>query len=173
MLGLKLCGIILIIASTTGIGFSVGNNMRLRLEELKELKKILGMLRGEIRYTGTPLYEAFGIIGKRTKGAYSDFFMQTAKELEELSGKSLRFIWNGLREKNKESHLSDKDWERLMQFGDNLGYLDKEMQLGTIELYLEQIETELAEGYANYSKNSRLYQALGICSGLFLTIMLI
>lgn len=173
MLGLKLCGIVLIIVSTTGIGFFVGNNMRLRLEELKELKKILGMLRGEIRYTGTPLYEAFGIIGKRTKGAYADFFMQTAEELEKLNGKSLRTIWGGLKVKNKESHLAEKDWERLMQFGDNLGYLDKEMQLGTIELYLEQIETELVDGYANYNKNSKLCQALGICSGLFLTIILI
>lgn len=173
MFGLKLCGIVLIIVSTTGIGFFAGNNIWLRLEELKELKKILGMLRGEIRYTGTPLYEAFGIIGKRTRGAYADFFIYTAKELEELNGKNLRTIWGDLKEKNKESHLSEKDWERFMQFGDNLGYLDKEMQLGTIELYLEQIETELAEGYANYSKNSRLYQALGICGGLFLTLILI
>ncbi|MBE5949180.1 MAG: hypothetical protein E7261_09150 [Lachnospiraceae bacterium] len=173
MPGLKICGIVLIIASTTGMGFFMGNNMRLRLEELKELKKILGMLRGEIRYTGTPLYEAFAVIGKRTNGVYADFFLYTAEELEQLNGKSLRTIWTGYKEKNKESHLSEKDWERLMQFGDNLGYLDKEMQLGTIELYLEQIEDELTEGYANYSKNSKLCQALGICGGLFLILILI
>lgn len=173
VLVLKIFGFILIITSTTGIGFCVGNNMRLRLEELKELKKILGMLRGEIRYTGTPLYEAFGVIGKRTKGVYSDFFLQTARELEELNGKSIREIWQGIKEKSRNSHLSEKDFERFMQFGDNLGYLDKEMQLSTIELYLEQIETELTEGYANYNKNSRLCKALGICGGLFLTLMLI
>ena len=131
------------------------------------------MLRGEIRYTGTPLYEAFGVIGKRTKGVYSDFFLQTAKELEALNGKRLREIWQSIKENIRNSHLSEKDWERFMQFGDNLGYLDKEMQLGTIELYLEQIDVELADGYANYNKNNRLCKALGICSGLFLTLMLI
>jgi len=173
VLGLKLCGIVLIIASTTGMGFLFGNNMRLRLEELKELKKLLGMLRGEIKYTGTPLYEAFGIIGRRTKGIYAEFFKSTSKELEALSGKSLRTIWTSLKDNVQQSHLKEKDWERLMQFGDNLGYLDKEMQIGTIELYLEHIEAEITEGQANYDKNSKLCRVLGICSGLFLTIILI
>lgn len=173
MIVLKLCGITLIIASTTGIGFFMCENMHLRLEALNELKKILSMLRGEIRYTSTPLYEAFGVIGKRTSGAYSEFFIETSKELAELNGKSLRVIWNSLKEKYKQCYLSDKDWERFMQFGDDLGYLDKEMQLGTIDLYIESIETEITMGYECYNKNSRLYRALGLCAGLFLAIILI
>lgn len=173
MLSLKICGIIMVITSMTGMGFALSRNMKLRLDALSELKKILCMLRGEIKYTGTPLYEAFGVIGRRTGGIYSDFFIQTSEELEALNGKSLREIWGGLRLNMKRQYLNEKDWERLMQFGDNLGYLDKEMQLGTIELYIEHIEAELSEGSANYGKNSRLYKALFISGGLLITIMLI
>jgi len=88
MIMVKICGIILILSSTCGIGFCISNMMKLRLSELLELKKLILMLRGEIKYTGTPLGEAFGIIGRRTKGIYADMFLQTADELNELNGKS-------------------------------------------------------------------------------------
>lgn len=175
MLILKIFGIMLIIMSSTGIGFALGNNMKQRLEELKELKKLFGMLMGEIKYAGTPLYEAFGIIGRRSRGIYAAFFLQTAKALEALNGKSLPAIWEELKAEEflKESRLSEKDWDRLLRFGENLGYLDKDMQLGTIELYLENLESELKEGTADYLKNSRLCRCLGVSGGLLITILLL
>lgn len=171
---IKICGIILIIVSSSGIGFKLSNLMRLRLNELSELKKMILMLRGEIKYTGTPLGEAFAVIGRRTKGVYSELFKNTSEELLKLDGKSLSDIWNEQKENEqmiKQGHLSDKDWRWLLQFAESLGYLDKEMQIGTIELYMEQLDEMLSEGARDYSKNSKLCKTLGICAGLFLTII--
>lgn len=173
---IKTCGIILILAASAGIGFNLSNIMKLRLDELTELKKMILMLRGEIKYTGTPLGEAFGVIARRTKGIYSEFFKNTAEELSKFSGKSLPEIWKEQMTSElmkKESHLSEKDWKWLLQFAEGLGYLDKEMQIGTIELYMEQLDEMISEGTKDYSKNSKLCKALGICAGLFLTIILI
>ncbi len=171
---IKMCGIILILVASSGIGFNLSNMMRQRLNELSELKKMILMLRGEIKYTGTPLGEAFNVIGRRTKGLYSELFKTTAEELLKLNGKSLSAIWKEQKEKKQminQSHLSDKDWKWLLQFAESLGYLDKEMQIGTIELYMEQLDEILSDGTRDYSKNSKLCKTLGICTGLFLTII--
>lgn len=173
---IKMCGIILILASSAGIGFNLSNIMRLRLNELTELKKMILMLRGEIKYTGTPLGEAFGVISRRTKGVYSELFKNTGMELNALSGKTLPEIWKEQFTSElmkNESHLSDKDFKWLLQFAEGLGYLDKEMQLGTIELYMEQLDEIIEAGTKDFTKNSKLCKALGICAGLFLTIILI
>lgn len=173
---IKMCGIILILTASAGIGFNLSNVMRLRLNELTELKKMILMLRGEIKYTGTPLGEAFGVIARRTKGIYSELFGQTAEELNELSGRTLPEIWKEqfTSELMKNgSHLNDKDMKWLLQFAEGLGYLDKEMQIGTIELYVEQLDDMLEAGTRDFAKNSKLCKALGICAGLFLTIILI
>jgi len=173
---IKMCGIILILASSAGIGFNLSNIMRLRLNELAELKKMILMLRGEIKYTGTPLGEAFGVIARRTKGVYSELFKNTGMELNALSGKTLPEIWKeqyASELMKNESHLSDKDFKWLLQFAEGLGYLDKEMQLGTIELYMEQLDEIIEAGTKDFAKNSKLCKALGICAGLFLTIILI
>lgn len=172
---LKICGIVLILLSSAGIGFNASSIMRLRLDELNELKKMILMLRGEIKYTRTPLGEAFAVIARRTNGIYSEFFKNTSAELAKLNGKSLSEIW---QEQFKcemmiKSHLSDKDQRWLLQLAEGLGYLDKEMQLGTIELYVEQLDAMILEGAKNFEKNSKLCKALGISAGLFLAIILI
>lgn len=79
-----------------------------------------------------------------------------------------------MRKKHLEkTKLYEKDLDRLISLGENLGYLDKEMQIGTIDLYLENLEQETMEARDNLSKNSRLYQCLGVASGILITILII
>ncbi len=171
---LKYIGALLIVASSSAIGFHLSSDLKLRIEELSILKKIALMLRGEIKYTNTPLFEAFSIIGRRIKSPYKEFLFETAKELEELNGTSFTIIWEKMKKKHLEkTKLYDKDLDRLISLGENLGYLDKEMQIGTIELYLESLEQETIEAKNNLVKNSRLYQCLGVASGILITILIL
>lgn len=170
----KYMGTLIIVLSTSAIGFRLSSDLKLRIEELSVLKKIALMLRGEIKYTSTPLFEAFSIIGNRIKSPYKEFLLETSKELEELNGISFTIIWEKMKKKHLEkTKLYDKDLDRLISLGENLGYLDKEMQIGTIELYLENLEQEIIEAKDNLLKNSRLYQYLGIASGILITILII
>lgn len=171
---IKYIGALLIIISSSAIGFRLSSDLELRIEELSILKKMALMLRGEIKYTSTPLFEAFSIIGNRIKSPYKEFLLETAKELEELNGTSFTSIWEKMKKKHLEkTKLYDKDLDRLINLGENLGYLDKEMQIGTIELYLEQLEQETIEAKNNLVKNSRLYQCLGVASGILITILIL
>ncbi|MFU0828859.1 MAG: hypothetical protein ACFWTJ_15250 [Lachnoclostridium sp.] len=69
--------------------------------------------------------------------------------------------------------LNKKDLAALGQFGENLGYLDKDMQINTIDLYLEQIEEEIKDLSHNVKQKTYLYNSLGILGGIFITIIML
>ena len=64
---IKGIGALLILASAAGIGVSFGNDLKGRCMELRMLKQMIYMLRGEIKYTKTPLPEAYASIAVRMR----------------------------------------------------------------------------------------------------------
>lgn len=170
----KIIGAILVIASSGGIGLYFSIILKERISDLKELNKIIVILRGEIRYASTPLPEAVGGLAYRTNGEYRRFLLAVAEELDKLEGKSFSEIWNSCVEKELvDTSLNKKDRLLLTRLGENLGYLDKEMQLNTIDLYITQIQGELDDAVDTVKEKVRLYNMLGVMAGIFITIVLI
>lgn len=54
----KFIGAVLVIISGTGIGFKASENLILQNVQLKKLKELLIILRGEIRYNNTVMPQA-------------------------------------------------------------------------------------------------------------------
>ena len=174
MLTLKIIGCILVIGSCSGIGYYFSCELKARMEELVQLKKILMLLRGDIRYANTPLAEALNSISVRHNGDFQIFLRWVSEQLEQMQGKTLADIWKaGVEHKLKGVSLTKKDKESLIGFGTNLGYLDKDMQLSTIDLYVATIETEIEEGMRTLKEKTYLYNSLGVMGGIFITIVLI
>lgn len=170
---IKIIGCVLVIASSTGIGFFFSTEMKSRIEDLKELKKLIGLLKGDIRYANTPLPEAISVIARRYKGSFYSFFQYVSTKLQELSGQTFTQVWKIAVEKElMNTSLSKKDKMQLISFGENLGYLDKDMQMNTFELYLSQLEEEIAELARTVKERSYLYNSLGIMAGVFITIIM-
>ncbi len=174
MLIMKIIGCVLVIVSSTGMGFFFSNEMRCRIEDLKELRKLIGLLRGDIRYANTPLPEAIGAITRRHNGNYSAFFKHVSTRLQELSGHTFSEVWKEAVQKSlTDTSLSKKDKLHLIQFGENMGYLDKEMQMNTIDLFIAQTEDEIKELSKTVKEKSYLYNTLGIMAGIFIIIIMI
>lgn len=174
MLMLKLLGCGLILASSAGIGVYFSSQLRARIEELMELKKILMLLRGNIRYACTPLAEALHSISLKYSGEFREFLDYVCSQMNQMEGKTIADIWKeGVEQKLSGLALSKQDKEALIHFGSNLGYLDKDMQLSTIDLYIATLETEIEEATKTVKEKSYLYNSLGIMAGLFVTIILI
>lgn len=174
MVYLKIIGCILVIISSAGMGFYFSSEIRLRIDDLKELKKLITLLRGDIRYANTPLPEAVNSITRRHKGSFQEFFDLVNTKLSELSGETFSDIWRSAAEKGLEStSLSKKDKFYLTQFGESLGYLDKEMQMNTMDLYLSQLEDEIKEMTKTVKEKSYIYNTLGIMAGIFIVIVMI
>jgi stage III sporulation protein AB len=171
---MKIIGCILVIASSTGMGFFFSNEIRCRIDDLKELKKLIGLLRGDIRYANTPLPEAISSINRRHSGKFTIFFGNVSEKLHELSGKTFSEVWKNAAEKElANTSLSKKDKLNLIQFGDNLGYLDKDMQMNTLDLYISQLEDEIRDLSKSVKEKAYLYNTLGIMAGIFIVIIMI
>lgn len=174
MIVMKIIGSILVITSSAGIGFFFSSEMKSRIEDLKELRKLIVLLRGDIRYANTPLPEAIHSIARRHDGTFKPFFHFIYEKLSELSGETFSQVWKEAVEKELcNTSLLKKDKLDLIQFGENLGYLDKEMQMNTLDLYISQIEDEIEDLSKNVKEKSYLFNSLGIMAGIFITIVMI
>lgn len=171
---LKIIGSIFIIGSTSLFGYLLGKEKTNRLAQLRDLKKLLYQLRGEIQYGYTPLPEAMGNLGSRSETVFSGFFLDMEEQLKGYEGSSFYSIWKaGVEEKLKNTALNKADKRKLTAFGENLGYLDQDMQIRTIELYIEGLEEEINTESKAQKEKIRLCQLLGVLSGIFVTIVML
>lgn len=170
---LKIIGACLIILSTSYYGYLLSTEFILRIEQLKMIKKIMFLLRGEIKYSTTPLPEAFATISTRTKEPFSDMLRAISERLSSKDSQTIKDIWYEESEKwLMQTKLDGSEKDRFMSLGDNLGYLDKDMQLSNIELYLEQLEEDINTLQTAVSSKCKLYRSLGVMAGIFITIII-
>ena len=171
---LKIVGSVLTIASCATLGFYFSNELVTRLKQLNELKKYITILRGDIRYGATPLPEAIRGIASRNPGVFETFFHKVADRLFDREGGTLRDIWEeSVEAELKETCMTKEDKDGLIRLGENLGYLDREMQINTIDLYLSQLEEVIKEQTIVVKERTRLYNTLGVMGGIFITIVMI
>lgn len=170
----KILGIIFIITSTSGMGMLYSNKIKYRLKELKELKSMVLLLRGDIRYAKTPLPEAISALGKRSTGNFKSFFTEISKQLKELSGVRFADVWKGsMTSKLVNTNLQKGDKDHLTRLGEQLGYLDKNMQLNTLDLYIEQLDEDIEEIMATMKEKTYLYNSMGVMVGIFISIIML
>ncbi|MBQ8184748.1 MAG: stage III sporulation protein AB [Lachnospiraceae bacterium] len=171
---LKLLGSLLVLACSAGLGVAGSMDLKRHCMELRLLKQAVYMLRGEIKHAKAPLPEAFGALAGRMASPFSEFFANLAQGLVSGEGRSLKELWEKeIRESLKQSTLRRDEKQRFQQLGEGLGYLDLEMQMSTIELYLEQLEGDIARAQEELQTKQKLYQSLGIAGGIFLVILLV
>lgn len=174
MIALKIVGCILIISSCAGTGFLLASELQRRLEDLKAAKSMAILLRGDIRYAQTALPEALENAARRHEGRLAPFLKRVSGELKQYSGTSLKEIWRkAVKEELSHTALSKKDKECLVQLGDHLGYLDKDMQMNTIDWYITQVDEIMKDITAESKQKMRLYQSLGVLFGLFVIILIL
>jgi stage III sporulation protein AB len=156
------------------MGLYCSNELKTRLNDIRELRKLIVLLRGDIRYGNTPLPEAISSIGRRHEGNFKGFLIRVSDRLNERSANTFSQIWkDSVETELKNTSLNKKDKSALIQFGDSLGYLDKEMQLNTLDLYLTQLEEEINDLSKTAKEKTYLYNTLGIMAGIFISIILV
>ncbi len=170
----RILGLFCIVAACGGLGYRKGAELSMELRELQELRKIFLMLRSEIEYTKAPLGEAFYHIGGRTYGVYRAWLLFLAEHLEKREGQSVREIWEeAAKEKLNGLHLSKDRREVFLSIGANLGCYDREMEIGGIDLYLEQVRLAIQQMQEEIPEKRRLCRCLGVMGGIFAAVILL
>lgn len=169
---LKLWGTLIIIASSTAIGYTLSIQLSDRLKELKQLLKMVSLLEREITYGMSALPEALEHVGDRVSAPFSTFLHAVAKKTRSREGKTLAMIFEECTGELDETSLNAKDKEGLKELGKYLGYLDVTMQKNMLQLYQKELEMAIAEAGESITTKKKLYQSLGIMCGLFLAVAL-
>jgi len=97
-----------------------------------------------------------------------------AKRLLDRGSADIYTVWTKtLRENAAGNHLKQEDWEWLTNFGKTLGFLDKDMQLNSIDLTVSYINGKTEVLALQSEKNQKMFGSLGILCGMLTVIVLI
>ncbi len=171
---IKMFAIAVICASAAATGFWFAYREGFRAEDLNTLKQALLVLRSEITFTASPLSVAAENVAERLGNSFAAKLFETLSQTL-MSGDyaDVNACWEHAVAQNKpRGFLNDEDYTNLHAFGRTLGYLDREMQLNSIDMtvgYIDQALSGLAE---TLPKNRKLYRSLGVLGGILVAVAL-
>lgn len=163
-------GSILVIFSSTLIGVYFGNFSKYRAYDLKQIRDSLIILRAEIEYTLTPLSQAIENASYKVEAPAKNIFSDMCILLEQKVP-PLEALSHSLNNNRKNMYISKDDINQLITLGNTLGYLDKTLQLNTIDLTVKYLQEKIDEQGTLHIKNKKLYQTLGLLAGILVVVL--
>lgn len=170
---MRLAGIGIIAAAVLALGFRYSLNARKRIRNLRLMQTVLHMLKGEIGFTGRILEEAFDDISHRAAEPFRSFFAGVSRKMQDRKGDALAELWQESEEAFQGSGLKEEDLELFRKLGSELGFLDVDMQLRTLELLEMQVKDSVERLERNCEASCRMYQSLGILGALTVIVVML
>ena len=172
---IKIIGAIILIGSSIFAGSVLASRVKLRVEELIYLKKLLVMFRGELEYKNAMLPEAFLAVGNRAKAPYDNVFCQLAKATEDNCTITMARVFENVLSSclKGNTYLKNEDLHKLYELGDTLGYQNKTMQLSNVDLYLDRLNVQIQEEREKMNDTVKVYRTISAMTGIFVAIILL
>ncbi len=170
----KIIGMAMVIIATTGYGIILSRDIKARLKELKELKKIIFLMKGEISFGHTPLLEAFDNVSRRCGTPFKEILNSFVKFGKESDKKPFVEIWNeGMTDLIDKTHLSKDEKELVMKLGGDLGLSDITTQQNAIDSFLNELDLNIKTLEKAVPNKVKLYNSMGIMLGIVIAIIMI
>ena len=103
---IKIIGSIVLILSAAAVGYLKAEELKVRVRVLKEMKRMITFLQGELRFHRAELSEAFESVSERVDPLFGAFLRQTAEELENNLGTIAK---SGSFDFKKDDKLKEED----------------------------------------------------------------
>ncbi len=168
---LKMIGAVLIIASCSGVGFSIAAAHKSAEQAMTQLIEALDYMYCELQYRMTPLPELCETAGKQTPGAVGAVLKMLAGELEQQLSPDAASCMAAAVE--RVPRLPEAAKRNLMLMGKSLGRFDLTGQLSGLESVKQLCKRDLDGLLGNRDVRLRSYHTLGICAGIALVILFI
>ena len=169
---LRAIGAFLVFLASAGMGCQESRKLSEHIQALEEFLQVIICLKGEIRYGGSSLPDAFRETAMHCSEGYAAFLKAVSEKMEnrqvEYPG---RIIQQCAKKYLKENALSKEEQERIAQLGERLGYLDREMQLRQLSLYEDEFERMIQKAKEAAPAKKKLYHSLGVFGGAMLAIL--
>ena len=170
---LKFTGMIVILISSTLLGFSLSEEFLNRIEVLKSFKKSLLFLKGEIKHNNETINVAMSKI-KLKNSTIKRFYQGVITNQKERKG-SVQKAWDESVKKNlsETTKLSREELGCIEEFGSNLGITDRETQIRNIQECMDNIQEYINFLLEEKKEKCKIYKMLGVLLGAFISIILL
>ncbi|EDS77917.1 stage III sporulation protein SpoIIIAB [Clostridium massiliodielmoense] len=170
----KILGSILVLVSSSLLGFIYGENLKKRFFQLEEMEQALYQLKNEIVYTHNSLPDIFMSVGSKGTKPIGDIFKRVSNLLYEHQVESVHEGFKkALSENKKQLNLKKYDIDILLNLSKSLGESDIEGQQNILTLTIRNIKSQLDSAKNVMEKNIKMYRYLGFSFGAILVIMML
>ena len=167
----RILGAILVIISTSAVGFSVASSHRKEAAALAELIRALEFMSCELEYRMPPLQELCRLTSMQVSGPVRMLFENLENELrKQASVNAACCMTAALQGVDK---LPEMAKQNLLLLGKTLGRFDLQGQLSGISSVRQLCKRDLEGLQSNQQTRLRSYRTLGICAGVALVILFI
>lgn len=171
---IKILGGLLVIISTSLIGFSYGNQYSNRLKNLVFMEQCIKMLETEIVYGAVPLPDALLNVYKKGNKKVSFIFKEIRDHILENKVEEVYYSFYNVRHiLKKDLNFKQQDIEIILSLGRVLGSSNRKDQEKNFQLILNQIILLEKEAKLERDKNEKMFKSLGVLIGLAIVIILI
>ncbi|TFB23833.1 stage III sporulation protein SpoAB [Filobacillus milosensis] len=168
---MKWIGAILILFTCTWVGVDIARNYSRRPKQIRELLHALQIMEAEMVFGQEPIQTVLHKLSKQLTPPLSYIFYDISEQLI-TSHLSLQDIWEQTLNRNwNHTSMKDKEKEIVIQFGQTLGIHNLEQQQKQIHLAKVHLQHELNDASEDEKRFSNMFRALGVLSGLLLTLI--
>ncbi|AZR73550.1 hypothetical protein BBF96_09215 [Anoxybacter fermentans] len=169
----KIIGSLIIIVSGLIGGRLMGYQYTQRTRELQEFYTALHLLETEIGYVQTLLPQAMKRLASISPQPHKQFFALFYKYLQFSRGMTTDQAWQKTIDESQGNFcLKAEDWEVLKQFGRALGNSNDQDQIRHLKVAQKRLEQLELKSREEGEKMSRLWNYVGILTGIALVILL-
>lgn len=169
---IKTIGAGLLVISCTAMGFRIAKEFRERPRQLRLLLHSLRVLQAEIEYSVTPLPQALTKVAQRSLFPIDIVFREAARVLTEREESVVEALEEGIQACQAGASLRTQDFEVLREFGKTLGVSDRVHQTQHFEVAISRLSGLEHEARDSQKRHERLWQYVGVLTGLMLVVLL-
>ncbi|MCM1064090.1 MAG: stage III sporulation protein AB [Eubacterium sp.] len=163
----------MILLGCQGLGAWYRGQFLGRIRDLRTLRQILDLWESEVRYGKATLGECCLRMQRQLREPFRSCFERLNGKLREANGESCGKIFREvLTEGMRGLPLRQEDRDAFFQFIPENGYMDRQMQLLSIQRSRALLESTLEELEKENAEKCRLALGLGAMSGMLLVLIL-
>ncbi|MFC7440953.1 stage III sporulation protein SpoIIIAB [Laceyella putida] len=171
---MKLIGGLLVLFTTSWLGFTLAGHVRERPKQIRQLRAYLALLQTEIEYGTRPLAEACANIAEHEDNEVSALFRASAHQLMKRDGSStFECFKRAIDQEWRQTALQQAEQDVLLQLCQVLGTSDRHDQVHHLTMACNHLELEEKRARDEQDRSEKMYKTMGVLSGALLVILMI
>lgn len=163
----------MVLLGCTGIGWFVASRYQTRIHLLEEVEQAIQFIYGEVEYSASDMVEIMHRLAGRSHSC-KEFWSAMECNLQNHDGRLFYSHWiENMGKIQGVSCLGDEDVLILKGVGKNLGNMDRETQLHTIQLFQKRLQEVILQAKGEYREKRKISSIVGVTAGIFLSVLFI